>query len=155
MIEKEFIHQLYIENYNTLARIARNLGKSWMDAEDLVQDVFVIAAHKCPELMKHKNPRAWLVTTLHNLIKNNNRLYTNKLSVSLEDLGDLAAPERAEPLSHVLPSQLPAGDKEILIWKYEKKMDYREMSETLGISEAACRVKVHRILKKYRRLMEE
>ena len=155
MTEKEFIHQLYIENHDTLARLARNLGKSRMDAEDLVQDTFVIATYKCHELMKHENPIAWLVVTLHNLIKNNNRLYTNRSSVSLEDLGDLAAPERAEPLSHVLPSQLPAGDKEILIWKYEKKMDYREMSETLGISEAACRVKVHRILKKYRRLMEE
>ena len=155
MTEKEFIHQLYIENHDTLARLARNLGKSRMDAEDLVQDTFVIATYKCHELMKHENPIAWLVVTLHNLIKNNNRLYTNRSSVSLEDVGDLAAPERAEPLSHVLPNRLPAGDREILTWKYEKEMDYKEISRTLGISEAACRVKVSRILKKYRRLMEE
>ena len=126
-----------------------------MDAEDLVQDTFVIATYKCHELMKHENPIAWLVVTLHNLIKNNNRLYTNRSSVSLEDVGDLAAPERAEPLSHVLPNRLPAGDREILTWKYEKEMDYKEISRTLGISETACRIKVSRILKKYRRLMEE
>lgn len=155
MTEKEFIRKLYIENHDTLARLARNLGKSRMDAEDLVQDTFVIAMHKCHELMMHKNPRAWLTKTLRNLIKNDNRLHANQSSVSLEDLGDLAAPERAEPLSHVLPNRLPAGDREILTWKYEKEMDYKEISRTLGISEAACRVKVSRILKKYRRLMEE
>lgn len=155
MTEKEFIRKLYIENHDTLARLARNLGKSRMDAEDLVQDTFVIATYKCHELMKHENPIAWLVVTLHNLIKNNNRLYTNRSSVSLEDVGDLAAPERAEPLSHVLPNRLPAGDREILTWKYEKEMDYKEISRTLGISETACRIKVSRILKKYRRLMEE
>lgn len=156
MTEKQrFIKGLYEDNHDYLLRISCIFSRSEADAEDLVQNVFVLATDSCDKLMTHKNPRAWLVVTLRNCIRNDRRLHANTKNVSLEEIGDLTAPEAAEPLSYILPGRLSVDDKDILIWRFERKLSYREMSKKLGISETACRVKVCRIIKKCRELMEQ
>lgn len=146
--EQEFITQLYVDNRGFLLRIARIYIKNEADAEDLVHDVFTRAIDSCDELINHKDPKAWLVATLKNCIRNYLRILANKLNVPLDECGDLIAPERATPLSHLLPGQLPDGDMEVLKWRLEQDMSYREISKRLGISEPASRVKVCRIIKK-------
>ena len=151
--EQEFITQLYVDNREFLLRIALIYIKNEADAEDLVHDVFTHAMDSCDELIKHKDPKAWLVATLKNCIRNYRRRLANKLNVPLEECGDLAAPERETPLSHLLPEQLSEGDMEMLKWRIELDMSYREISKRLGISEPASRVKMSRIIKRYRKLV--
>lgn len=151
--EQKFITRLYDDNRGFLLRIARIYIKNDADAEDMVHEVFARAVDSCDELIKHKDPKAWLTATLKNCIRNYLRLRANKLNVPLDECGDLAAPERATPLSHILPGQLPAGDMELLKWRFEQDLSYREISKRLGISEPASRVKVCRIVKKCKKLM--
>ena len=156
MTEKEkFINQLYNDNSDFLLRLSRVYVNNEADAEDLAQEVFARAAKSVDKLMTHTNPRAWLVATLKYCVKNDSRLCSNTLNISLEEFGDLVAPEKAEPLSHILPGQLSAGDRDILIWRFEQRRSYREISRNLGISELACRVKVCRIIKRCRELMSK
>ena len=156
MTEKEsFILQLYEKYYNYLIISALIYDVDQADADDLVQDVFEIAIRKVDTLMKHHDPRGWLVKTLENLIKNYHRLHANRFTRPLEGCGDLPAPEGAEPLSHVLPAQLSDSERQILIWRVEERADYREIGRRLGISENYCRVKMSRLLIKCRKLMEE
>lgn len=154
MTEKQKLIKRYYDDYREyLLRIACAQINNEADAEDIVQEVFIRAMDSLDKLMACEDPRAWLAATLKNCIRNYRRLHANKLNTSLEEMADLAAPEDPEPLSHILPGQLSAGDREILIWRIEQRMSYQEMSERLGISQAACRVKVCRIVKKCRRLM--
>lgn len=154
--EKEaFIHRLYEKHRGYLRNAALIYGASQSDADDFVHDVFEIAMKKANMLMKHENHIIWLVKVLENCIRNNRRLRANRFNRSLEDCSDLPAPERAESLSHILPSQLSDREKQILIWRFEENIDYREMSERLGLTEEYCRVKVSRIIKKCRELMKE
>ena len=152
---QKFIMRLYDDNRDSLLRAARVCVKNEEDAEDLVHEVFVRAICSCDKLMKHKNPEAWLSTTLKNCIRNYRRLHANRRNISLEEYGDLAALELAERLSHIIPEQLPTGDKAMLIWRIEQGLSYREISRRLGISEAAARVKMSRIIGKCRELMEK
>ena len=151
---QKFIMRLYDDNRDSLLRAARVCVKNEDDAEDLVHEVFVRAINSCDKLMKHTTPKAWLSTTLKNCIRNYRRLHANRRNISLEEYGDLAAPELAERLSHIIPEQLPAGDMEMLIWRIEQDLSYREISQRLGISEAAARVKMSRIIGKCKELIE-
>ncbi len=152
---QKFIRQLYDSEREFLMRMARLVSKSETDTEDLVHEVFACALSKCDELMVHPNPRAWLTATLKNYAKNNCRRLENVLTVPLNEYNAQLLVEEAEPLSHLLPSTLSQSDRELLVWRLEEKLTYREISERLGISESACRVRVCRILKRCRKLMKE
>ena len=150
---QKFIMRLYNDNRDSLLRAARVCVKNEEDAEDLVHEVFVRAINSYGKLVEHKNPEAWLSTTLKNCIRNYRRLHANRRNISLEEYGDLAAPELAERLSHIIPEQLPTGDKAMLIWRIEQRLSYREIGKRLGISEEAARVKMSRIVGKCKELM--
>ena len=153
MTDKEaFILQLR-EKYSTfLIKIAKTYEVPPDDIEDLIQDVLEIAIRKVDILMTYKDPKVWLAKTMRNCIRNYQRRHANSRNSSLEDYSDFPAPERADPLFFVLPAQLSDSEKQILTWRFEEDIGYKEMSKRLGITEVYCRVKVSRVLKKYREL---
>ena len=154
MTEREsFILHLYLKNYDFLRATAAAYGAAPDDIDDRIQDTFEIAMKKVDELMKYKDPKVWLAKTLKNCIRNHRRLHANRFTRSLEDYDDLPAPEGDEPLSSILPAQLSDSERQILIWRFEQMIGYGEMSRRLGITEAYCRVKVCRLIKKCRELM--
>ena len=156
MTEKEsFILQLREKHSTFLRKMANSYRVRPDDIEDLIQDVFEIAIRKIDILMTYKDPKVWLAKTLKNCINNHRRLHANRFNRSLEDYSDFPAPERVDPLSYVLPAQLSDSEKQILIWNFEEKIGYEEMSRRLGITETYCRVKVCRIIKKCQKLMEK
>ena len=156
MIDREsFILHLHSDYTTYLRKIAIAYKVRPDDIEDLTQDTLEIAIRKIDIHMTYKDPKVWLGKTMRNCIRNYQRLHANRCNSSLEDYSDFHAPERADPLSYVLPSQLSESEKEILTWNFEEKIGYEEMSKRLGITEAYCRVKVCRIIKKCQKLMEK
>lgn len=156
MIDRDsFILQLRSDHTTFLRKIAFSYKVRPDDIEDLIQDVFEIAIRKVDVLMTYKDPKVWLGKTMRNCIRNYQRLHANRRNSSLEDYSDFPAPEGGEPLSHILPAQLSKSEEEILTWRIEQRLDYEEISKRLGITEVYCRVKVSRVLKKCRKLMEK
>lgn len=151
----EYLHHLYEDNHDWMVGVAGVWIINKADAEDIVQDVFLVGAEKIDALMKHENPSAWLNATLKYLIMNYNRLHANRVNVPLEECADLVAPEDGEPIWHTLPSQLSDIDKDILTWHFETKMSYEEMSKKLGITAGACRVRVCRLVGICRGLLKQ
>ena len=62
-------------------------------------------------------------------------------------------PER--PLLELLPAQLSENEKNILIWRFEQRMDYRDIGQRLGISETGSRSRVFRILAKCKKYLKK
>ncbi len=152
--EKELlILPLYTKYYEYLKKAAYIHGANSMDAEDFVQDVFLLAVQKADILMRRKEPLVWLVKVLVNRMRNHRRRHENRFNSSLEEYDDFPAPKEVEPLWHILPSQFSESERQLLIWRFEEGISYREMSRRLGISEEYCRVKLCRLIKKYRELM--
>ena len=68
----------------------------------------------------------------------------------MEYINDHPAPELPVSLDEILPLHIPAEDRQVLIWRYEQQLSYRDIAMRLGISESASRMRVHRILKKHK-----
>ena len=145
---------LYHEKYDKLYRVAYHLTGSVETGEELVQEAFLLAFIRGGKFWNHPVPEAWLMQTVNNLARNENRRFSSK-EISLETQFQLAAPETDPGIGELLPSRLPEKDREILIWRFEEQLDYREIADRLGISETACRSRVFRALERCRELLKE
>ena len=150
-----FLHLLYQSQYDKLLKAAYRMTGDLDSAQDLVQQVFLIALVRQSDISAHPMLEGWLMLTLKNLVKNERRRQNNHPQVSLEDIAELAVPASPDSLEHSLPKELSPVDREILIWRFERQMDYKEMADRLGISEAACRSRVSRAIANYRQYMSK
>lgn len=148
-----FISTLFKNEYPALIRKAYRLTGSKELAEDLLQDTFLLALAHFEELAVHPSPGGWLTLTLFNLVRNERRRSRCYSELPLEKADLLQGKEELPPLDDFLPLQLPTDDRNILIWRFEQQLDYREIAMRLGISESACRMRVCRLLKKCRNIL--
>ena len=154
MTERDlFLTELFRREYQDLARKAYRLTGSTEAAEDLLQEVFLLATVRYSEFRGHPSPRAWLSVVLYRLAGNYWRLAENTREVPLEDVLALPAGEPIMPLSDSLPKGLTDEERQILIWRFEERLDYRDISSKLGVPEGACRMRVSRAVKKCAKLM--
>ena len=149
------ISQLFEQQYERLTRIAYRLTGSMELAKDLVQDTFLLALLRYEDLADHPCIIGWLSKTLRYLIRNENRRVVNHPEIPLEYINDHPAPELPVSLDEILPLRLPAEDRQVLVWRYEQQLSYRDIAMRLGISENTCRMRVHRIHKKYKLSFEQ
>ena len=148
----DLIERLYYDEYGRLFQIAYRKTKNRELAQDMVQETFLLATFQRKKLAEHPKPEAWRTRTLYNLAANEQRLQSHQ-EISLDEAAEV--PEKTEdiPFSELLPVQLKQEDREILIWRFEWQMNYREMAKRLGISEDACRKRVVRAVNKCRKYL--
>lgn len=147
-----FLQSLYEKYYEKMIRFSYRLVGTVESAQDLVQETFLLALYNQNKLSNHPNPEGWLMKTLKNLILNEQRRVQNHIEIPLDAVVNMLSKAQDLPLESVLPKQLSKEEREILIWRFERQMDYREIAERLGISEAGCRSRVFRAIahcKKY------
>lgn len=149
----EWITTFYDKEHKRLFRVAYRLIGNQEIAKELVQDTFLWAFLRGDEFMAHPKPEAWLTKTLTNLVKNENRRLSS-LEVSLETQYSTPVLETNRGILEMLPAKLPKEDREILIWRFELGLDYREIADRLGISESGSRSRVFRAIEKCRKLLE-
>lgn len=131
-------------------------------AKDFVQETYLRTWNYMIRGNKVHNIRALFYKILGNLIVDQ---YRKKKTVSLENLtefgfepgfSDLANLENkidGEKAIKIL-SQLPENYKEVIFMRYVQDMSLREISEITGESENIIAVKVHRGLKKIKKIFE-
>lgn len=145
--QDKLISSLYQTQYDKLYKVGYRMTGDEELTQDLVQDTFLLAIFRMDTFANHPNQEAWLMRTLINLIKNERRRLSAQDGL-LDDPDAIAAPLAAEGLDALLPSQLPKKDRDILIWRYEQELEYRDMADRLGISESGCRSRVARAAKR-------
>lgn len=112
------------------------LGNS-CDAEDAVSETLIRYLSRAPEFQSEDHRRAWLITVARNICKNMLRSGRRE-SVSLEELGELAATERdREVLLAVL--ELPEKYREVLHLHYIEGYRVKELAGILGLTEFAVK----------------
>lgn len=125
---------------------------SMENAQDIVQEAFMLALTCWDEVSSHPLPEGWLALAVKNLVRNELRRFSNHEELPLDFFAEQAAPRNEYPLSHLLSNKLSEEDRQLLIWRFEKQMDYRQMADRLGISETACRSRVSRAVQRCRNL---
>jgi RNA polymerase sigma-70 factor (ECF subfamily) len=138
------------------------------DAEDLTEQTFLQAYRHFERAQResHGRPlRPWLIRIAHNLAANYYRDRSRKPQTQLEDASLISAPhdtetlvEGREELQAVLAgvASLPDDRREALIMRFALGMDNKEIARTLGRSEGATKVLIHRAIRQLEdRLKEE
>jgi len=141
-----FFQSLYESNYEKMFKFSYRLIGSVESAQDLVHETFFLALFNQSKLSHHPNPEGWLMQTLKNLVQNERRRLQKHPVVSLETFSNVVGEENITSLELLLPKQLTKEEREILIWRYEEQMEYKDIADRLGISEVGCRSRVSRAI---------
>jgi RNA polymerase sigma-70 factor, ECF subfamily len=152
------------EHSPQLRAIAMRLCGNAADAADLVQDAFERAFRNYDKLEPGTNPRAWVVTILHNMfIDRCRRGRREPRRVAVDDVA-LAAPEpaaepdpewtrlTAEDLRRAL-DRLEPPFQDIYRMHAIENRSYKEIAATLGIPGATVGTRLLRARDKLRRLL--
>src|SRR5262245_26719821 len=107
------IVQLFDEHAAFLLRALLRLAPSRADAEDVLQDVFLVAHQRRSVVATHDNPRAWLYRVARNVVRHKRRTFARRArlqtalaksppgdSTSSESVPDVAL-ARSERVEHV------------------------------------------------------
>lgn len=129
-----------VENHlDALYQYACRLTRSPVDAEDLVQDAFLIAAQKLHQLREPDRAFAWLVKILRGLWARELRRRPPTAEVGVDEIC-AAEPGRPGDLDDVDPERLaavldalPADFREPLLLFYFEELKYREIAEILDV----------------------
>ena len=138
------------------------------DAEDLTEQTFLQAYRHFERAQRESRGRPlrpWLIRIAHNLAANYYRDRSRRPQTQLEDASLISAPhdtetivQGREELQAVLTgvASLPDDRREALIMRFALGMDNKEIARTLGRSEGATKVLIHRAIKQLEdRLKEE
>jgi RNA polymerase sigma-70 factor, ECF subfamily len=137
------------------------------DAEDLTEQTFLQAYRHFERAQRESDGRPlrpWLIRIAHNLAANFYRDRSRRPMTQLEDASVLEEPHgteelvaEREELKEVLEgvSKLPDDRREALIMRFALGMDNREIARTLGRSEGATKVLIHRAIKQLEDSLEE
>lgn len=151
----EEFDNIYRANFQTLFRTAVRITGNYHDSEELVDEAFVIYFQKSKELKINKPP-SYLMGTLSNLIGNylKSQRREKYVFLPLDAMREIEDPRGLQrPLSDILPDSLQLWEREILIFRYEKKYSFKEISEELNLKEVSCRSRLLRAKAHCRQLM--
>lgn len=159
------VEQLHIKHYKTLLQLAqyrlRTLTGSTSEAEDVVQDVFLLAAEK--DIYRLDDPLRWLMkTTSYMCLKRmdrairerekGQRLIRDKLDNSTDRSANAVDREESETeareLLMAVEQVLPPEDWKIMQAYCLEGVPIEEISKQMGIPINTLRVRIFRIRKK-------
>jgi RNA polymerase sigma-70 factor (ECF subfamily) len=141
---------LYKQYAKAMFNICTRMASNRSDAEDLLQDAFIIAFNKLHQLKEPEQFGGWL----KRIVVNECIRYTKKLTV-LEDLEDHNMDQIAEDatewwktvdmkLVHQEIKKLPEGCKQVFNLYVVEDYSHKEIAFELGISESTSKSQYHR-----------
>ncbi|MGD0481968.1 MAG: RNA polymerase sigma factor [Terracidiphilus sp.] len=142
-------HALYVRYAPQVHRFALFLCDDPTLADDITSDTFV-RAWTAPGVIRHETVKAYLFTIARNLYFDSIR-HRRRHAVLGEAIPDgrVSPQKQAEvrsDLDLVLAAmrELPEIDRAALLLRVQEEMSYEEISQALGLSLAAVKVKIHR-----------
>jgi len=150
-----FMEKLYTENYALVYKLVKHILKqgfaSTIDAADITQDVFVVAAKRIDLLKTHPNPVGWLIKTTQYVCKNHMSVYARHdeqlfgtLDLHQNHDDDISALNTRISIEQLLSKE----DYALLKAYFIEKQPTEEICRKTGLSPNQLRVRMHR-LKKY------
>jgi RNA polymerase sigma-70 factor (ECF subfamily) len=164
---EDLIEQYHDEIFAYLWRLLGNDRRrnGAMDAEDLVQDVFLRAYESFSSIRPDSNHRAWLYkiathcayTRLTQMKKRRDKDVSLKHSITEIATAIEAAPpcKTLERRLRVLINELPARQKACVTLHYLQDLDYPEIAQILGCSQESARANVYQAIRRLRQSLEE
>lgn len=158
---KEIFDSLYHDYHPLVLQLCRGYMKGDIDlARDLAQEVFINTWSALQKFRNEAGYKTWIYRITVNTCLNYIRNSKNKQSVQInEDVYACSAEEspqasekRHELLYHAI-GQLKEVDRLIIMMVLDE-LEYEEISRIIGMSEGALRVRISRIKKNLKKIIE-
>ena len=156
----KFFHNLCKENYKQIFKYILVMIHDKSVAEDIVQEVFLIAYEKRTVIFSYENKRAFLYKVSKNLtneyIRKNQKCKIVELNenniVDEEDLCDLICHKEDEKIDEQkyiadVINELPKDKKELYHLYYIDKVPMKNIAKELNLNEATLRMRFVRLRK--------
>lgn len=158
--DKDAYGQIYKLFYKRIYRYCQfNINRIEI-AQDICQETFLRAWKSLSNFSQRSGSfQAYLFKIAHNLIidwsRKKKEVSLNKYEEPAPDVlhEDLEKQERVQKVKTAL-SKLDGQEQQIVILRYFEEMTTAEVAKVTGIREGATRVRIHRILKKLKGLIE-
>lgn len=155
---RSLFESLYHEHHAMVQQMCLGFMKGDRElAHDLTQEVFINTWHALAGFRQASSYKTWIYRVTVNTCLQYIRKNKNKRHVSLP--GHFDVPETANPAdeNHVrlyrAIGRLPEVDRLICMMVLDE-VDYTEMATVMGLQETNLRVKIHRIKKRLKELLE-
>lgn len=156
--EREYIRALYTEHYRALRGYAGAMGFRGDAAEDLLQETFLTAIRRVEALRRCRNPRAYLMQILRNVIgyRLRSMKYASELEEKLLRQGGEEAREGRDALEpEVLYRGLISdGELRLLLRFYQDGLTVQELAREQGLTPGACKMRLKRAREHLRSALE-
>lgn len=153
-IYRGLFESLVKENEEYLVQyIIRCVGCSTETAMDITQDVFLRAWINIEKLSSHPNPVGWLFIAAKYIAWREMERRYHSFEVSSHIIADIGLCNMELPIRLLLPNGLKPQEINIIILRLEENLSYKQISERLGMKEAACRKLYYRAILHCRELM--
>lgn len=125
--------------------LRRHVGRRG-DADDLLQECFVIAARQSDSLSAADSPRAWLFGIARNLVREHHRRQARTSTATLvaepATTSPRAADDRVEAMRAAI-KRLPEAQREVLELRLSQDLSYTEIAAALAIPVGTVRSRLH------------
>lgn len=157
--DEAWVKELYEANARKMYKIAlRRLGDK-EEAENIVQEAFLLLLVRFDLVKIHPNPPGWLMKVVQNLIRHSidrSQRQSNHETPIDEQVAQLSAPpKQILSLRDMLPPGLTQRERDLLVWFYEDELSYEEIAARLKIPILTCRTQIFRAKQHYRKLAEK
>jgi RNA polymerase sigma factor (sigma-70 family) len=125
-----------------------------VEAEDVFQETFISALRAYPRLRPDSNLRAWALTIANRKAIDAIRA-RNRRAVPVADVPEVPVRD-GRPEDHdvwAAARDLPASQREALLYRFAADLPYSDVAEALGTSEEAARQRVSEGIRTLRKAM--
>ena len=122
------------------------------DADDVFQETFISAMRAYPRLKPNSNLRAWVLTIAHRKAIDAVRARKRR-AVPVEEVPEIAVRDGRPDDRGVWEAarELPASQREALLYRFAADLPYADVAEALGTSEEAARQRVSEGIRRLRK----
>lgn len=159
-MESDLLTRLYERYANDVFRYVRYSIGNREDALDVLQEVFIKAQQSIQDFKHESSPKTWLITIARHTVADFFRV-KKRSERSLNRLG--AEPALQMDTMSSIPDRmdvenalqgLPEKDREVFVMRHVLGFSVKEAAAAMGWSEVRVRVKLHRVNKRLRLLLD-
>ena len=150
--DREAFRQLYQNTDRTVYSFILSIVKNPSDAEEILQETYLILYRKITEVMRHENPTGWIkmtakYVTYHVLERN----HAVEEILSQYQADTAVSPEKLLDEYEDLRKFLTEKELKLIRRYYEEGYSLDELAQEYRISKPALKMRIHRVVKKIRR----
>lgn len=157
--DEAWVKELYERNAPRMYTVALRRLEDAEEAQNIVQEAFLALLEKIEVVKCHPNPAGWLMKAVRFLIlqsiDSQQSLENHEVELDDKTFQISAPPVQLIPLRDMLPPGLSQREQDLLVWFFEARLTYEEISARLKIPILTCRTQMFRAKKHYRKLSEK